>query len=167
MTDTEPEREPDTEIAAVTPERVAEILEAEDLQYRLEDAPVPGSRDTQVMVRTGFINVAISFAVDGDHLTFDSMWRGGPTAEQAPQVLAAVNEWNLSQFTPTLRFFEATSGKLALSAHRQINIAYGMSRNQIGAFVMSSLDAVNGCFGWLETQFPDLVTWEDKHNEHA
>lgn len=166
MTDTEPVREPDTQIAAVTPERVAEIIEAESLQHRLEDAPVPGSTDTQVLVRTGFINVAISFAVDGEHLTFDSMWRGTPTADQAPKILAAVNEWNLAQFTPTLRFFEASSGKLALSAQRQINITYGMSRNQIGAFVMSSLDAVNGCFGWLETQFPELVTWEDNHSEH-
>lgn len=166
MTDTEPDREPDTPIAAVTPERVAEILEAENLQYRLEDVPTPDGKDTQVMVRTGFINVAISFAVDGDHLTFDSMWRGTPASPQAPKVLAAVNEWNLGQFTPTLRFFESSSGQLAVSAQRQINVTHGMSRNQIGAFVMSTLDAVNGCFQWLEKQFPALVTWEDNHSDH-
>ncbi|MGD7001191.1 YbjN domain-containing protein [Corynebacterium halotolerans] len=166
MTDTEPAREPDTPIAAVTPERVAEILESENLQYRLEDVPAPDGRQSQVMVRTGFVNVAISFAVDEEHLTFDSMWRGTPVAEQAPKLLAAVNEWNLSQFTPTLRFFEATTGKLALSAQRQINTTYGMSRNQIGAFVMSTLDAVNSCFQWVESEFPELVTWEEPHHEH-
>ncbi|MGP6173090.1 YbjN domain-containing protein [Corynebacterium sp. A21] len=165
MTTPEPEREPDTPIAAVTPQRVAEILENENLQYRLEEAPGPDG-DTQTIVRTGFVNVAISFAVDKDHLIFDSMWRGTPTPEIAAKVVAVVNEWNLTQFTPTLRFFESKSGTLVLSASRQANATAGMSRNQIGAFVMSTLDAINNCVQWVENQFPELVTWEEKHDEH-
>lgn len=165
MTTPEPEREPDTPVAEVTPQRVAEILEAEGLQYRMEEAPGPEGQ-TQMIVRTGFINVAISFAVDADHLIFDSMWRGTPAPEMAPKVVAAINEWNLTQFTPTLRFFETRGGVLAISASRQTNSTHGLSRNQIGAFVMSTLDAVNNCTQWLEGQFPELVTWEDQHDEH-
>lgn len=166
MSTTEEEKEPDTPISAVTAERVAEILDSENLKYRLEEVPAREGGEPSLMVRTGFINVAISFAVDEKHLTFDSMWRGAPTTEQASEVLAAVNEWNLTQFTPTLRFFEAATGALVLSAHRQTNITHGFSRNQIGAFVMSTLDAAANCFQWVESQFPDLVTWEDNHNEH-
>ncbi|WIM72394.1 hypothetical protein QP028_15130 [Corynebacterium suedekumii] len=35
---------PDTPVAPVTPERLAELLEAEGLQYRLESAPSPTVR---------------------------------------------------------------------------------------------------------------------------
>ncbi|WIM72393.1 hypothetical protein QP028_15125 [Corynebacterium suedekumii] len=68
---------------------------------------------------------------------------------------------------PTLRFFESSVGEghLTISAHRQVNTAEGLSRNQIGAFVMSSLDGVLRAYDWVEKQLPELVTWEDPHNE--
>lgn len=158
---------PDTPVAPVTPERVAELLKAENLQYRLESAPVPSAENPTTVVRTGFSNAAIAFSVDGDHLVCDSMWRGQVPTGDAPRLLGIANEWNQTQFTPTLRFFEASGGgALTVSAHRQINVAEGLSRNQIGAFVMSTFDAVLGSFQWVENQLPELVTWKEEHDEH-
>ena len=165
MTTPDQERVPDTPVAPVTPERVSDILEAEGLQYRLESAPIPSAEEPATVVRTGFSNAAIAFSVDGDHLVCDSLWRGQVPTTDAPRLLGIANEWNQTQFTPTLRFFEASNGGLAVSAHRQINTAEGLSRNQIGAFVMSTFDTVVASFQWVENQLPELVTWEENH-EH-
>lgn len=165
VTTPDQERLPDSPVTPVTPERIAEILEAENLQYRLESTPVPSTEDPTTVVRTGFSNAAIAFSVDGAHLVCDSMWRGQVPTTDAPKLLGIANEWNQTQFTPTLRFFEAAGGGLAVSSHRQINVTEGLSRNQIGAFIMSTLDAVLGSFQWVEKQLPELVTWEENH-EH-
>ncbi|KQB85503.1 YbjN domain-containing protein [Corynebacterium oculi] len=152
--------EHDTPIAPVSEHTVVDILEAENLDYRLQQDPTP-------MVRTGFINAAVSFAIEGDYLLCDSMWRGQVDAQRAATALAAVNEWNLTQLTPTLRFFESTPGTLAFSACRRLHIAQGLSRNQAGAFVMSTLDSIVACFQWLEAQFPEAITWEQGDDEHT
>lgn len=152
--------EHDTPIAPVSEQSIIDILEAENLDYRLQQDPAP-------MVRTGFINAAVSFALEGDYLLCDSMWRGQVEAHRAATALAAVNEWNLTQLAPTLRFFESTPGTLAFSAYRRLHTAHGLSRNQAGAFVMSTLDAIAACFQWLEAQFPEAITWENIHDQHA
>lgn len=154
-------------MSPATPQRVAELLDAEGLQYRLESAPVGSGDQSATVVRTGFINAAIALSLDHDHLICDSMWRGELPKEQAPKVLGVVNEWNQTQYMPTLRFFESSVGEghLTISAHRQINVEHGMSRNQIGAFVMSSLDGVLRAYEWIEGQFPELVTWKEHDHE--
>lgn len=148
------------DVKAFRLEAVAQILDDENLSYRSEE------HDGTDVIRTGFINAAISFVEIDGGLTMEAMWRGAPATEQASLVLAAVNEWNLTQFTPTLRFFEMQENTLALNGLRQIPTSAGLSHNQIGAFVMSSLEATTAAFEWLEQQFPDLVTWKDEHNEH-
>ncbi len=139
---------------------VTRILDDEDLAYRLEE------HDGTAVVRTGFVNAAISFVEVDGALTMEAMWRGAPSTEQAALVLTATNEWNLTQFAPTLRFFELNEGTLAINGLRQIVTSAGLSHNQAGAFIMSSLEATTSCFEWLEQQFPALVTWKDDHNEH-
>ena len=158
---------PDTEVSPATPQRVAELLDAEGLQHRLESAPAAAGEEPSAVVRTGFINAAIALSIDNDHLICDSMWRGEVPKSEAPRVLGAVNEWNQTQYMPALRFFENSAGEghLTISAHRQINVEHGLSRNQIGAFVMSSLDGVLRAYEWVEGQFPDLVTWEENTHE--
>ncbi|WPF65160.1 MULTISPECIES: YbjN domain-containing protein [unclassified Corynebacterium] len=152
--------EHDTPIAPVSEQSVVDILEAENLDYRLQQDPAP-------MVRTGFTNAAVSFAIEGDYLLCDSMWRGQVDAQRAATALAAVNEWNLTQLAPTLRFFESAPGTLAFSACRRLHIAHGLSRNQTGAFVMSTLDSIVACFQWLEAQFPEAITWDQPHENHG
>ena len=78
-------------------------------------------------------------------------------------VLAVVNSWNPAQFAPTLRFFEQGEELLAISAVREADVSTGMTRNQLGAFLLSTLDAVLESFQSIEKQFPDSVTWESNH----
>lgn len=152
----------------MTPERVAEMLQSEGLQYRLESAPIEPGQEPSTIVRTGFANAAIAFIVDGDNLVVDSMWRGEITKTEAPRILSIINEWNQTQYMPTLRFFENSQGEghLTISAYRQINIVEGLSRNQTGAFIMSSLDGVLRAFEWVGKQLPELVTWEEPNHDH-
>lgn len=148
------------DITAFSLEVVTRILDDENLNYRLEE------HEGTKVVRTGFINAAISFVELDGGLTMEAMWRGAPATEQASLILAAVNEWNLTQFAPTLRFFELQENTLAVNALRQITTSAGLSHNQAGAFIMSSLETTTTAFEWLEQQFPDLVTWKDDHDEH-
>ena len=166
MTQTPQSPIPDTAVSPVTAERVAELLDAEGLQHRLESAPVGAGEQPATIVRTGFINTAIAISIDGDQLVCDSMWRGEVPKDEAPRVLGLVNEWNQSQYMPTLRFFEnsAGGGHLTVSAMRQVNVEHGLSRNQIGAFIMSTFDGVLRAYEWVEGQLPQLVTWEDQHD---
>lgn len=139
---------------------VAGILQDEKLDYRIDE------HDGEKVIRTGFINAAISFILLDGSLTMEAMWRGAPSTDAAAQVLAATNEWNLTQFAPTIRFFELNEGTLAINALRHVVVSAGMSHNQVGSYVMSSIETAVQCFEWLEQQFPDLVTWKDEHHDH-
>ena len=160
----EQERSPETvgDIAEVTFERIGEILEAENLIYRHEEQNIPDGSTLQV-VRTGFSNAAIAISVRQNTLIVDSLWRGQLSTSQAVDVLAVVNSGNQAQFAPTLRFFEQGEELLAISAVREADVSTGMTRNQLGAFLLSTLDAVLESFQSIEKQFPDSVTWENNH----
>lgn len=135
----------------VTPQAVAAIFEEENLEYRIEDSAV----------RSGFVNAAIVVAVDGDHLVFEALWRGEFPRDLAPKVLYACNEHNQTHFAPTLRFFERGEDQLAVSAIRSLRVAEGASFNQLGAFIVSSIDATLQAFDFLAATFPSVVTWEE------
>ena len=45
------------------------------------------------------------------------------------------------------------------SAYRRQRITEGLSRNQLGAFLMSSIEAIGVACGHLDQTFPELVTW--------
>ncbi len=163
MSDTTPEHDPHAgdgsarnEVAPVDLSAVAAILDEENLEYRLEDG----------ILRTGFVNAAIVVALDGDTLVFEAIWRGDFPTEMASQVLFACNEHNQTHFAPTLRFFEKGPEHLAVSAIRAMDTSHGASFNQLGAFVVSSIEATLQAFDYLATTFPTLVTWEDPHNDH-
>ena len=166
MTSTPQSPIPDTPVEPVTPERISELLDAEGLQHRLESAPVAAGESPATIVRTGFLNTAIAISIDGDQLVCDSMWRGEIPKDDAPKVLGLCNSWNQAHFMPTMRFFEnsAGTGHLTASAHRQVDITHGLSRNQIGAFLMSTFDGILRAYEFIEGQFPELVTWEEPHN---
>ena len=159
-------RTPETidDIAEVTFERIGEIFEAEGLRYRFEEQKLPDGSQLKV-VRTGFSNAAIAISVRQNMLITDSLWRGELSTRAAVDVLAVVNSWNQAQFAPTLRFFEQGDTALAISAVREADVSVGMTRNQLGAFLLSTLDAVLESFQTLEKQFPDAVTWKDGHHD--
>ena len=141
----------------LTIDRVAEIFTNEDLQYRIGDEPN--------ILLSGFPNTAVALIIDGNTLKFEGRWRGEPPSTDAPTILAVVNEWNLTQIMPALHFVETTPGTLALIVHRELLTEGGVSHNQLGAFITSSIHNTLACFNWLEEQFPTLVTWETPATE--
>ncbi|MBS9780779.1 MAG: YbjN domain-containing protein [Corynebacteriaceae bacterium] len=160
----EPTLYPDTPVEPVTLERIGEIFASENLEYRLEEQPVSEEETVQIL-RTGFSNVAIAMQVRDDVLVADSIWRGNVPSSEGPSLLMVLNQWNQQHFAPTLRFFEAAENNLAVSGVREINIAHGLSRNQIGAFVMSTLDSMLQSFAFVEEHYPQLVTWEEHNHD--
>lgn len=160
----EPTLYPDTPVEPVTLERIGEIFASENLEYRLEEQPVSEEETVQIL-RTGFSNVAIAMQVRDDVLVADSVWRGNVPSSEGPSLLMVLNKWNQQHFAPTLRFFEAAENNLAVSGVREINIAHGLSRNQIGAFVMSTLDSMLQSFAFVEEHYPQLVTWEEHNHD--
>lgn len=160
----EPTLYPDTPVEPVTLERIAEIFASENLEYRLEEQPVSEEETVQIL-RTGFSNVAIAMQVRDDVLVADSVWRGNVPSSEGPSLLMVLNQWNQQHFAPTLRFFESAENNLAVSGVREINIAHGLSRNQIGAFVMSTLDSMLQSFAFVEEHYPQLVTWEEHNHD--
>lgn len=160
----EPTLYPDTPVEPVTLERIGEIFESENLEYRLEEQPV-GEDETVHILRTGFSNIAIAMQVRDDVLVADSVWRGNVPASEGPSLLMVLNQWNQEHFAPTLRFFESEENTLAVSGVREINVAHGLSRNQIGAFVMSTLDSMLQSFAFVEEHYPQLVTWEEHNHD--
>ena len=160
----EPTLYPDTPVEPVTLERIGEIFESENLEYRLEEQHV-GEDETVRRLRTGFSNVAIAMQVRDDVLVADSVWRGNVPSSEGPSLLMVLNQWNQQHFAPTLRFFESAENNLAVSGVREINVAHGLSRNQIGSFVMSTLDSVLQSFAFVEEHYPQLVTWEEHNHD--
>ncbi|MCZ9295110.1 YbjN domain-containing protein [Corynebacterium yonathiae] len=160
----EPTLYPDTSVEPVTLERIGEIFSSENLEYRLEEQPVSEEETVQIL-RTGFSNVAIAMQVRDDVLVADSVWRGNVPSSEGPSLLMVLNQWNQQHFAPTLRFFESAENNLAVSGVREINIAHGLSRNQIGAFVMSTLDSMLQSFAFVEEHYPQLVTWEEHNHD--
>ena len=160
----EPTLYPDTPVEPVTLERIGEIFASENLEYRLEEQPVSEEETVQIL-RTGFSNAAIAMQVRDDVLVADSVWRGNVPSSEGPSLLMVLNQWNQQHFAPTLRFFEAAENNLAVSGVREINIAHGLSRNQIGAFVMSTLDSMLQSFAFVEEHYPQLVTWEEHNHD--
>lgn len=139
----------DTDISEVNLERIEEILLTEGIEFKQEGR----------VLRTGFNNCAIALTIADDRLVCDSLWRGQVALGDGAGLLYALNEWNQTQITPTLRFFEQQGSHLVVSAYRQVNVSEGLSRNQLGAFVLSSLETVAAAFAHVEDRFPDLVTW--------
>lgn len=160
----EPTLYPDTPVEPVTLERIGEIFESENLEYRLEEQPV-GEDETVRILRTGFSNVAIAMQVRDNVLVADSVWRGNVPSSEGPSLLMVLNQWNQQHFAPTLRFFESAENNLAVSGVREINVAHGLSRNQIGSFVMSTLDSMLQSFAFVEEHYPQLVTWEEHNHD--
>ena len=155
---------PDTPVEDVTLERIAEIFESEGLEYRMEEQQTE-TQGTVKLLRTGFSNAAIAFQLVGSSLIVDSVWRGSVPSSEAPNLLMHINSWNQDHFTPTFRFFEAPDNALAVSGARELDTTHGASRNQLGAFVMSTLDAILQSFEWIEQHYPQLVTWKEHNHD--
>lgn len=102
------------------------------------------------------------FAFDDDQLIFESVWRGEFAPTDASALLFATNEYNQTHFAPTLRFFQSEENTLAITGIRTLDVSKGLSVDQLGAFVVSSIDATLQAFDFLAVSFPTAVTWEEQ-----
>lgn len=146
----QPALDPD-EIRSIGLADVVEILEDQDLEYRLEET----------VLRTGFVNAAIAFTIEDGKLLFEAAWRGAFALDDASSLLFATNEYNQTRFAPTLRFFQSEEDTLMVSGVRSVDVSYGMSTNQLGTFVLTSINAAMEAFDFLASSFPTAVTWEE------
>lgn len=155
MTNSSPNPEFDQDFAVVTAERIGEILHGEGLEFLVEQKEA----DTTV-ARTGFINQSIVFVPGSAGTTAQATWRGRLSAEDAARGLAMVNEWNLHQINPIAFMLESESGEIAFGARRSLHSVGEVSTNQLGAFVVSSIDSFVGLWNYFESALPESVTWE-------
>ncbi|MDR7355762.1 hypothetical protein CFELI_07470 [Corynebacterium felinum] len=113
-------------------------------------------------VRTGFVDQSIVFSISGNYLVASSQWRGEIPVARAADVLGLCHEWNLHQLMPSLRFHNRDAETLALTAVRSFRVAEGVSFNQVGAFVVTSIDAFMACWNNAAVQLPDYVSWDEE-----
>lgn len=113
------------------------------------------------MLHTGFINNSISLGISDGYLLARSHWRAFVPVDQAPQLLAHVNEWNLTALLPTVKFHETPERNLQVLSHRVLRVSEGASFNQVGAFLVSTIDAFVGLWNHFDVAFPHLVNWEN------
>lgn len=144
---------PDTPVEEVTLDRISELLVSEGINHEPEGE----------YLRTGFNNFAVTFALDEkEHtrsLVVEGLWRGEVPLADGASLLVTVSEWNQARFAPTMRFGEMNGQHLVVLAWRSIELSHGLSRNQLGGFTMSTLEAFDAAFSFIEQQFPQLVTW--------
>ena len=166
MTSPEQKILPDTEVSPATVARIAEIFDQQGLQYHTEEHQHEDGSTVEVF-RSGFANTAIAMQVREDTLIIDSIWRGQVPVSEGPTILTHINQWNAEHFAPTLRFYEGGADEKALvvSAVRELTVSEGVSRNQLGAFVMSSLNSILDAWTFIESQYPQLVTWEEHQHD--
>ena len=97
-------------------------------------------------------------------LVSEAVWSSAVPTQDAPLVLAACNEWNLHNITPALHFIEPGgdhAGYLALRMHRSALVDAGLSDNQLGAFITTTIELGRRCCAWLQTQLPNAINAAD------
>lgn len=154
---------PASDVREVDVNDIARILDAENLEYRIEEIPADLETDTpaRTVLRTGFVNSAMVFAFDDGRLVFESVWRGEFSPADASSLLFATNEYNQTHFAPTLRFFQSDENTLVITGIRSLDATHGLSTDQLGSFVITSIDGTMQAFDFLAQSFPTAVTWEE------
>ncbi|AKK06035.1 Putative bacterial sensory transduction regulator [Corynebacterium mustelae] len=128
---------------------VTEILAAEGLES-IND----GNRIT-----TSFVDHTVFFQTKDDFLALDSVWRGMVPIAKTTRLLTLCNEWNTMHDAPTLQFQELGSDSLELQCRRSLRVVDGVSVNQLGAFVLTSLDAIMACWNYVAGELPYYMNW--------
>lgn len=153
-----PDPELNLDFAPVDADRIAVILADESLEYAIEVPHPEASFSSQV--RTGFINQSILLQAGDNGLGAVSTWRGRLAPEDAAKGLAMVNEWNLHQMAPVVYMLESESHEIAFAARRTLGSPRA-STNQLGAFLVSTIDSFVAVWDYFESALPDSVTWTE------
>ncbi|PRQ11950.1 hypothetical protein C1Y63_03605 [Corynebacterium sp. 13CS0277] len=152
----------------VTPERIAALLSDEGIPHELLG-------DTVIVT---FAEYGVYFGVFPEAIGAAGNWAGAVDPALVPVALGACNEWNLTQLNPMLTFTitspsaesdhaptgdvtaEPRPGDMVSFSFRRTGIigAQGWTHNQLGAWIMTTLENIQRLVVFLEGQFPDTTT---------
>lgn len=141
-----------------------------------ENSAGPSLGDALVL-QTGLPHITIHFDLEDDVLSAFAVWEGRIPARAEEKVGAFVSDFNWNMAAPTLSYDFRVKGngaptdkepteEIAICANRAMGVGEGLTRNQLGSFVLSALDSFGSAFETVAQEFPQAVKWQEKENAH-
>lgn len=130
-----------------------------------------------LVLQTGLPHITIHFDLEDDVLSAFAVWEGRIPARAEEKVGAFVSHFNWNMAAPTLSYDFRVKGdgtptdkepteEIAICANRAMGVGEGLTRNQLGSFVLSALDSFGSAFETVAQEFPQSVKWQEKENAH-
>lgn len=141
-----------------------------------ENSAGPSLGDALVL-QTGLPHITIHFDLEDDVLSAFAVWEGRIPVRAEEKVGAFVSHFNWNMAAPTLSYDFRVKGdgaptdkepteEIAICANRAMGVGEGLTRNQLGSFVLSALDSFGSAFETVAQEFPQSVKWQEKENAH-
>ncbi|HCG2961792.1 TPA: hypothetical protein NJT28_000405 [Corynebacterium striatum] len=130
-----------------------------------------------LVLQTGLPHITIHFDLEDDVLSAFAVWEGRIPARAEEKVGAFVSHFNWNMAAPMLSYDFRVKGngaptdkepteEIAICANRAMGVGEGLTRNQLGSFVLSALDSFGSAFETVAQEFPQSVKWQEKENAH-
>ena len=130
-----------------------------------------------LVLQTGLPHITIHFDLEDDVLSAFAVWEGRIPARAEEKVGAFVSHFNWNMAAPTLSYDFRVKGngaptdkepteEIAICANRAMGVGEGLTRNQLGSFVLSALDSFGSAFEAVALEFPHSVKWQEKDSAH-
>lgn len=141
-----------------------------------ENSAGPSLGDALVL-QTGLPHITIHFDLEDDVLSAFAVWEGRIPVRAEEKVGAFVSHFNWNMAAPTLSYDFRVKGdgaptdkepteEIAICANRAMGVGEGLTRNQLGSFVLSALDSFGSAFETVAQEFPQSVKWQEKEDAH-
>lgn len=171
-----PSHAADTEVQPVNIHRLVEIFELLGADYVLVSAPNDPETDTdadaaaaapedeRIVLQTGMPHLIIHFDIQDDTLSAFATWEGRLDTSAEETVAPIIADFNWQMVAPTLSYtFSDGQGKhpteqIVINGNRAMAIGEGLSRNQLGTFVLSVFGSFSAAFEAVAQAFPRAVT---------
>lgn len=170
------------QIKPVNIHRLAELFELLEADYILVDKIIESdsagpSLGDALVLQTGLPHITIHFDLEDDVLSAFAVWEGRIPARSEEKVGAFVSDFNWNMAAPMLSYDFRVKGngaptdkepteEIAICANRAMGVGEGLTRNQLGSFVLSALDSFGSAFETVAQEFPQAVKWQEKENAH-
>lgn len=141
-----------------------------------ENSAGPSLGDALVL-QTGLPHITIHFDLEDDVLSAFAVWEGRIPVRAEEKVGAFVSDFNWNMAAPTLSYDFRIKGngaptdkepteEIVICANRAMGVGEGLTRNQLGSFMLSVLDSFGSAFETVAQEFPQSVKWQEKENAH-
>lgn len=184
MASNAPSHAADTEVQPVNIHRLVEIFELLSADYVLVSAPndsetdpetdtdadaaAAAPEDERIVLQTGLPHLTIHFDIQDDTLSAFATWEGRLDASAEETVAPIIADFNWQMVAPTLSYaFSDGQGKhpteqIVINGNRAMAIGEGLSRNQLGTFILSVFGSFSAAFEAVAQAFPQAVTWNEE-----